>query len=389
MSKKNIILNKIDDSKLNLDKSKYFNDLSNDLIINNINPNESLNKTNNVKNINNSHLSDIFLVNQLNLKKFSDKNFNFKINNKENSDNIKNPENISIEKNNKFEGFHIKKAINNSEILKDESFGNFSRNKLTNKNNTNLWLDANNDKQLNMKFNKNDNLIINNLEKELQGKNEEIKIMKNNFKEKIELLENENKKTVNKLEDQFNHIIENVNKNYIENVSGLEINTLHVKNEYDDTVMKLHSNILNLKNKSVELNKHENIIQDIKTKAFMKIEDYKNNYEDKLKELINYFDKPEYRKLIQNINFYMKFKEKIDFTPEDLNFIEHINFSDQEYDLWMDRIKLNLITAECDYLNGVMELENNYLQIYEKIKSSEIDKFINLENEINEKFDVF
>ena len=161
-----------------------------------------------------------------------------------------------------------------------------------------------------------------------------------------------------------------------------------MKNEYDDIITKLQLNINNLKNNSVVISKHNNIIEELKINSVNKIEDTKNIYLDKLKELINYFDKPDYRKLIENLNFYMKFKEKLDFSPEDSELLKNLNFSEQEYEIWMDKIKLNLITAECDYINGVIELENNYLDLYEKIKSTQDNKYEIMEKEISDKFDV-
>ena len=234
----------------------------------------------------------------------------------------------------------------------------------------------------------NENFIIHNLEKELKEKNEEIKLIKKNFIEKIDRVENENTSILNNLEEEFNKVIINMKKNYKDNVNGLEINALGIKNIYDDFIAKLNSNIINLQNNTVDAQKHDKIIKELKTKSFIKSEEEKNNYDEKLKELLDYFDKPDYRKLINNINFYLKFKDKFNFTNDDLNYIENLNFTDKEYELWMDRIKLNLITAECDYINGVMNIENEYKSLYEKIKYKVEDKLQNIEIEINEKFDV-
>ncbi len=245
------------------------------------------------------------------------------------------------------------------------------------------------DKEINRKKIDNNHLIINNLENELKEKNDEIKILKNNFIEKIDLIESENKIVLNQIEEEFNRVISRMNRKYKENINGLEVNSLGIKNHYDDFITKLNLNIINLKNNTVDAKEHENLIQNLKTRALEKIEGEKNNYDEKLRELLEYFDKPEYRKLINNVNFYLKFKEKINFTNDDLNYIEQFNFTDQEYDIWMDRIKLNVITAECDYINGVINLESEYKLLYDKIKYNEEDKFTFIENEIKDKFDVF
>jgi len=323
------------------------------------------------------------------IKEISNKlNFN-NYNQKNNQDKNKSYKSDEIKKDMQIMNHDSKiKPILNDSKFKNESLGLYIKNNMTQKENITNELIFEDDKRKYTQNLINDNLIINNLEKELKEKNDEIKLMKKNFKEKIELIEKENIKIVNNLEDQFDDIVNNMNVNYIENVNGLEVNSLRIKNEYEEILSKIQSNMVNLKNNTVDVRKHESIVQDLKTKSFLKVEEFKNNYEEKLRELINYFDKPDYRKYIQNINFYLKFKEKIDFSPEDLNIIESVNFSDQEYELWIDRIKLNLISAECNYINGVIDLENDYLSLYEQIKINETDKFKYLENEINDKFEV-
>lgn len=323
------------------------------------------------------------------IKEISNKlNFN-NYNQKNNQDKNKSYKSDEIKKDMQIMNHDSKiKPILNDSKFQNESLGLYIKNNMTQKENITNELIFEDDKRKYTQNLINDNLIINNLEKELKEKNDEIKLMKKNFKEKIELIEKENIKIVNNLEDQFDDIVNNMNVNYIENVNGLEVNSLRIKNEYEEILSKIQSNMVNLKNNTVDVRKHESIVQDLKTKSFLKVEEFKNNYEEKLRELINYFDKPDYRKYIQNINFYLKFKEKIDFSPEDLNIIESVNFSDQEYELWIDRIKLNLISAECNYINGVIDLENDYLSLYEQIKINETDKFKYLENEINDKFEV-
>lgn len=251
-----------------------------------------------------------------------------------------------------------------------------------------LFFNVKNDEKIKKNVD-NDHLIIYNLEHELKQKNEEIKKMKKNFTDKIGLIENENKVSLNNLESEFTLLINNIKKNYYENVNGLEINSSKIKNSYDDIISKLHANILNLKNDSIDSKIHERIIQEIKTKTFIRIEDEKDNYNKKLKELIDYFDKPDYRKLMNNINFYLKFKEKFDLNYDDIYEIPKTNFTDQEYDLWMDKIKLNLITAECDYINGIIGIENEYNTLYDTIKYNEHEKLNLIEKEINDKFNVF
>ncbi len=369
MNNNNLQETKVDNNDTKNLSSKL--DKYNKSILSQKSSNNSTSQYNIENNFNKKNVTDKLNYNKYNLKTNNDNDIMNKIHSSETRPILLN----SIKK---------EKKVNNSELIK-ENFGQFLKNT--------IYQNEHKGKQLNQKnpindIFENEKVIINNLESELILKNDEIRILKKNFKEKVGLIENENKKIVNNLENQFNNVINNLNHNHIETINGLEIKTLKVKNEYDEILSKIYSNILNLKNNSVDIKKHDNIIQDLKTKSFVKIEEYKNNFDEKLRELINFFDKPDYRKLIHNINIYMKFKEKIDFTADDLNFIDNFNMTNQEYELWIDRLKLNLISAECDYINGVVDLENNYLNLYEKIKLQERDKYKIVENEINEKFGV-
>ena len=406
MSKFN--LNQLDSSKNfkdNYNKSLNFKESPNNSIINsNISPiNSSIRNNINLKDPQSANTSDLNLLKQLNLKSFTNK---FNNNNPPKNNTLSQSEITEINNYNKFtqnqKEIEINSKINKINLNEKENlpnkYTNFYYNQtspLKNMQKDNIYnLNGNLQNNFSLKKNNlnspndNEHLIINNLENELKEKNNEIKILKKNFKEKIFLVETENKKTISNLEDQFNNIVENINKNSSENFSGLEISNVQMKNEYDDIITKLQLNINNLKNNSVVISKHNNIIEELKINSVNKIEDTKNIYLDKLKELINYFDKPDYRKLIENLNFYMKFKEKLDFSPEDSELLKNLNFSEQEYEIWMDKIKLNLITAECDYINGVIELENNYLDLYEKIKSTQDNKYEIMEKEISDKFDV-
>lgn len=344
---------------------------------NNTYDNFNMSDTKNMNKTNNSILSDINLVNQLNFKSFSNK---FKI-----------TEDKNTSKNSNFKKLLEKNTEKNTEkfnsrIEENENFGNFAVNnlsKITEK-------DSNSKSKLTTE-NKSipqEKLIINNLETELIVKNNEIKTLKKNFKEKIEFLEIENKKNVDKLEDQFENIMGNIGQKHNQNITGMEANSLQMKNEYDELVAKLQSNISNIKHNSVNIFKHESVIEELKSKTNNEIQESKDIYQAKMNELVNYFDKPEYRKLIENINFYIKFKERMNFSIEDVEFLDNVNISDQEYELWMDRIKLNMVTAECDYINSVLELETDYKKDFDKIRLEENRKFQFLENEINDKFEV-
>lgn len=426
MSNKNINSNsfRIDNKKINNDELRYFKDNSNDY---NVSTNSPLNvsiknyyekKKMNHNNNNNQLSSDVGLLNQLNFKTLTNRNFqnnsikdngnntqnNYNLNNNYSNTNYNNTNNTITE--NMTEPGNIGKSqkqdlppkINSNKSNKPqnaiaESLGNFTRTNLLKSSNAgNQDLDnkliSNNPINAGKDSNVTEKLIIKNLENELKERTDEIKVLKKNFKEKIDILEDENKKTIDQLEEQFNRMVENINKNHSDNVTGLELSNLQIKNEYDDLIAKFQRNILNLKSNSMPVKKHEEIIKELNTKSFVKFEEHKNIYQEKFKEVIKFFDKPDYKKLIENINFYIKFKEKIDFTPEDLQILETSNLSNQEFDIWMDRIKLNLVTAETDYINGIIELENNYLNLFEKIKGNEFEKFQILENEINKKFEV-
>jgi len=227
-----------------------------------------------------------------------------------------------------------------------------------------------------------------NLQNELRLKNEEIKILKNNFKKKINLIEEENSKNIEKIEREFYNFIDNMEVNL--NTSKIieeekeRNNNLFLK----DIVTKLKTELIDLKSNSINISKHEDYLREIKNKLNEKNIETNFLYSKKIKEIIDYFDKPEYVNLIEKMRFYIKYKEKLDFSK--IEFDPKENFGTiREYDYWFDRIKLNLINAETDYLNGMIELENKYNEFYIETAFERNKKLNALENEINTKFNVF
>jgi len=155
-----------------------------------------------------------------------------------------------------------------------------------------------------------------------------------------------------------------------------------------DIVTKLKTELIDLKSNSINISKHEDYLREIKNKLNEKNIETNFLYSKKIKEIIDYFDKPEYVNLIEKMRFYIKYKEKLDFSK--IEFDPKENFGTiREYDYWFDRIKLNLINAETDYLNGMIELENKYNEFYIETAFERNKKLNALENEINTKFNVF
>lgn len=107
----------------------------------------------------------------------------------------------------------------------------------------------------------------------------------------------------------------------------------------------------------------------------------------KINEILELFENPEYLNLIEIMKFFFKYKENLDFS--NLDFFLNRGFqSINEYEIWFDKIKLNIINSETDYLKGIIGLEKKYNEFYYEAAFDRNEKLTALENEINTKFSV-
>lgn len=224
-----------------------------------------------------------------------------------------------------------------------------------------------------------------NLESELQQKKNEINLLKNNFKKKIELIEQENEKNINNMEKNFNNILNNVENLFISERLKNEDKDKNSYNSFQYLISKLKLEWVDLKNNSVNISKHEEIIRELRKQLTDQNIQTSSIYNKVLKELLDYFDRPEYLNLIENMRFYMNYRDKLNLSNLDME-KKFEYFSIREYDLWIDKIKLNLIKAESKYLDGMIELETKFNNFIHESNQEETQKFAKLEAEINAKF---
>ena len=241
---------------------------------------------------------------------------------------------------------------------------------------------------LDKETNSNLEIELNNKNNELNNKKKELNLIKHNFNTKINLIEKENKNVIKKIENNYEILLSDVENINVDKKNNLdEITNKNYNNYLEQIIGKLYLELSGLKINTVNVSKHEEIIRELKNQLKIEKDETKQIYVEKIKELMNFYDKPEYKNLLENLSFYMKFKEKIEIKKDEISSLNY-NFSINEYDICIDKIKLNLINSESEYLNGMMDLEKEYKEMINELKINQNDKFLSLENEINSKFDV-
>jgi len=115
----------------------------------------------------------------------------------------------------------------------------------------------------------------------------------------------------------------------------------------------------------------------------------KSLFNKKLKEMMNFFDKPEYRILMEKIKFYTKFNEKlhIEFKENERGSMNELK--NDEIELLISKMKIHMIDVETRYLKGLSEMEQKYQELESKFHQSKADdKLENLKKIVLDKFSV-
>ena len=210
---------------------------------------------------------------------------------------------------------------------------------------------------------KSNSQIINDKNRYLKQEND-INIIRNNYKEKISLLEEDYNKKILKIEEKNNQLIENIKELYknkineIQNQMGQHLNKVNKQN------LELLNEIRILRTNSIPLQEHYEKINELNNKWEEKFKNYKKNYENKYKQISS--------------------KIETEF-PLDKIFME-INSSTTPDNL-LKMIKLIELKNKIGYYTFLLNLQEKYNEDYEKFDEINKEKMKNLKKYAIKRFD--
>jgi hypothetical protein len=237
-------------------------------------------------------------------------------------------------------------------------------------------------------------LLCKNLRGEVKAKNEYIKNLENNIKEKLKQIELENKTLVESVESQYKEVIDAIATLNEKKVNELVYQNNLLKNQYEEMMRKLSIEYSYDRFNMIGLAEHTEAIRGNDNRWKSKYEDLKGSFIEKLNELIAFFDRNEYRVLLEKINLYAMLCEKLgDLDVDDkLKCLIEDNktfLNSQEYDIWVSKVKLKTIQIESEFIKGISDIETTYITGYKYIDNKQSSKLDKLQVLLDERFKVF
>ena len=191
-----------------------------------------------------------------------------------------------------------------------------------------------------------------------------INIIRNNYKEKISLLEEEYNKKILKIEERNNQLIENIkelNKNKIieiQNQCGQQLNKINKLN------LELLNEIRILRTNWIPLQEHYEKINELNSKWEEKFKNLKKNYENKYKQISNKIETElPLDKILMEINS--------SISPDNL----------------LKMIKIIELRNKIGYFSFILNLQEKYNEDYEKFDEMNKEKMRNLKKYAIQRFD--
>ena len=192
----------------------------------------------------------------------------------------------------------------------------------------------------------------------------DINIIRNNYKEKIALLEEDYNKKILKMEEKNNQLIENIKELYrnkineIQNQMGQHLNKVNKQN------LELLNEIRILRTNSISLQEHYEKINELNNKWEEKFKNYKKNYENKYKQISTKIENElPLDKIFAEIN--------TSLTPENL----------------LKMIKLIELRNKIGYYTFILNLQEKYNDDYEQFDDINKEKIKNLKKYTIQRFD--
>ena len=193
---------------------------------------------------------------------------------------------------------------------------------------------------------------------------EDLNILRNNYKEKINLLEQEYNKKLLKMEEKNNQLIENIKELYknkineIKNQMGQNLNKINKQN------LDLINEIRIIRANSIPLQEHYEKLNDLNNKWEEKFKNYRKSYENKYKQI----------------------SAKIETElPLDKIFNEITSSTTSENLLNM--IKLIELRNKIGYYSFILNLQDKYNEDYERFDEINKERIKNLKKYAIQRFD--
>ena len=231
--------------------------------------------------------------------------------------------------------------------------------------------------------------IVKNLETELQEKNEEINILKKNFREKINNLEIENKKILDNIEKENKVCTEKINQNFENLKIELNYQTSQKNFQSEETLNRLMADLKMTKNNNISIHVYNSKLSEISNNWSENFSRLKKSYEKSMTENFQLHERNEYKELIERMKFLDKYKDKIKLQLQ--KEIEKNKFLLTSEEALNDIIMLKLLEVESSHLKEYSEMqieferslnENcyKYKEKLSKIKEFAIKRFREVEN---------
>jgi hypothetical protein len=233
-------------------------------------------------------------------------------------------------------------------------------------------------------------IIVKNLENEIRDKKDEIKTLKKNFREKILLLEQENKLNQDMIENQYKIELSGLLKNHQSIIKNLnEENDLLIE-KFENIIIKLANEKNQNKKNSIEKSFHEEKIKELNKIYEEKHEKLKENYDERVKQMIRLFENPLYIHCLEKIRYYNINKEKL-IQVADVKLINPENKSELEYNVGdiyslLDSIKFEQLKKCALYFEQFNEINYKCETILKKNLLQNKSNLTDLKEEVSKRF---
>ena len=199
---------------------------------------------------------------------------------------------------------------------------------------------------------------------EYTKKEDDINILRNNYKEKINLLEQDYHKKLLKIEEKNKQLIENIKEIYDNKINEIRNQMVQHLSKINRQNLDLLNEIRTMRTNYIPLQEHYEKVNDLNNKWEEKFKNYKKNYENKYKQIS------------------MKIENEL---PLDKIFAE-INTSLTPDNL-LKMIKLIELRNKIGYYSFILNLQEKYNEDYEKFDEINKEKIRNLKKYAIQRFD--
>ena len=213
---------------------------------------------------------------------------------------------------------------------------------------------------------KNDLVSFNNKDKYLilLKQEEDMNILRNNYKEKISLLEQDYNKKLLKVEEKNKQLIDSIKELYNNKIKEIHNQANQYLNKMNKQNLELLNEIRILRTNSIPLQDHYEKINDLNNKWEEKFKNFKKNYENKYKQIAKKIETElPLDKVLEEINSSL--------TPENM----------------IKTIKLIELRNKIGYYSFILNLQEKYNEDYEKFEEVNKEKIKNLKKYVNQRFD--